>query len=339
MLDKKQILIIGFLAALIGLVSAALVKAIQDRRRPPPPRSITAPAEIPPPPPQPVIPPPPGPFRPPAPPPLPIEVPLTNITEPLSQAAPVSTEIISAKKELPKSTKGRAIYLRISSTPRCMIGDLDIIRDELKHSPTKRLLLTVEPLFYGKQFPPQIAVVTESQLERGVMQSFLLPESPTPSLFAVFLCKDDDENGRCASKPARPLDAVYRKYHPTAGGSGVADSDRAGDKLYYFHAGLLESGWVNFINTELEPQQYQELVKMLVPYAEAPEDALMMVRKIRKLNSTLRSAQALVTGSFIGIDLPHLEPGSCQKVGPKPLFSIPEKSTAPDLGDLRRNRN
>lgn len=235
---------------------------------------------------------------------------------------PKNPGVVAATQTLATTSQGRALHVRITSSPRCMVGDMDIISEELRGSEKHRLLFSVEPLLKSSSFPPQVRQLTEGQFERGTTQSFALPVSDKPIHIGIFVCKDDEEEGRCRKKPIQSLDDLYLKAQMKQPGSSepVVPSS---DKTYFFEYAILERDTLHLVETELSVDNYFRLIEFLKPLVNIQEEALALVREVRRYNKAIKSVAAGVSSSYVVIDLPHLEPGVCQSRGPQPLFPVP----------------
>ncbi len=231
--------------------------------------------------------------------------------------------------KLPPSSKGRVLHFRSVSPPRCMIGDLDILREEIKRSKTKEILLSVEPLLGGNEFIPKSIRLTEGQLTRGIDKALVLENSFEPYHAALYLCKDDKHEERCGRKPIAKMERIFNDLTRRPPGAD-GEITLTPDQIYFFQYLMIEGDRVTVFNTEMTSRNYNELVAHLTGKYMRAEDATSIVRKVRKLNQDLRSFSIVGVETVFEINLPHVEMGLCQTKGPKPLFQIPKKG-APEI--------
>jgi hypothetical protein len=321
-LDKKSVFLLGFLASVVILLAAALSRALWSggESELAAPRAPNVPPQAAEPYSTPILPQ--AANRGPEYSPPPENYPL--VPPPRIEVAG-ETPFIAATKELPESSKGRVLHFRITSPPRCMIGDLDIIREEINHSRKKNILLTLEPLLGGSDFPAQTSRIPNGELGRGVDHPLVLPANAQPLHAALYICKDDDGDGRCGRKPPAKMERIYTAYMQSRRRSLPAAEIEPGDKIYFFQYLLVEARTATVFNSDMSATSYNELVSFLDARGISTDEALAIVRRVRRLNTIIRSATVEVRGSFFDLVLPHVDGALCHEKGPQPLFKVKKK--------------
>ena len=173
---------------------------------------------------------------------------------------------------------------------------MDIISEDLRRSEKKRLLFTVEPLLRSTFFPPIVREISEGQFQRGTSLSLSLPHSDRPLHLGIFVCKDDEGEGRCRRKLVSSLDELASSENLHAADNAEAPAGKSSDRTYFFEYAVVQGASLQLVQTELTAEKYQDLVSFLQPLVNIPEEALALVREVRRYNRAVRSMPA-TTGS------------------------------------------
>lgn len=248
-----------------------------------------------------------------------------STASPLSSVAPVQQPNIESEpelkvvtKQLPGNDQGVMFHLTLTSDSRCMIGDVDVIRQELGHSPDSKLIVSIESLF--PQTDPSPPVTREIALDRiltGARLSLFVPRSADVRHLGFFICKDSTGEGRCANKEIVDLNSVFQTYFPVGTIAKPLTNYKASDKVYFFQYLMLDGDTLHSFDTETTVRRPALLERFLVGKLDSAVAARSVVERVSFLNKVIRSIPLTISGSYILLDLPHIDPAACRVAGPK----------------------
>jgi len=213
---------------------------------------------------------------------------------------------------LPAGGQSLVFRVLLISEGRCMEGDLDIIRQEMKDSPEAKLLITLEPVLPGDagvdSFAPQAQEIALSSLQAGTAFSFPLSPSASTRHLGLFICKDTQGKNRCAGKQVVDLAGRSGLGQPVAGG------DKA-DKIYFFEYFMLQDNGITAFDNEKLLRAGADLERYLANRSGQQDEARKVAASVHRINSAVRSISARLSPDTILVNLPRYERGVCMKEG------------------------
>ncbi len=213
---------------------------------------------------------------------------------------------------LPAGENSLVFRVLLISEGRCMEGDLDIIRHEMKDSPEGKLLITLEPVRPGDAgvdtIAPQAQEIALSGLQAGTAFSFPLSPSASTQHLGLFICKDTQGKNRCAGKQVVDLAGRSGLGQPAAGG------DKA-DKIYFFEYFMLQDNGITAFDNEKLLSAGGDLERYLVNRIGQQGEAQKIASSVHRINSAVRSVSARLSPDTILVNLPRYERGVCMKEG------------------------
>ncbi|MCB0323819.1 MAG: hypothetical protein KDD69_09610 [Bdellovibrionales bacterium] len=237
------------------------------------------------------------------------------MTEQVVTEAP---ESIGAKWAMLEPQAGKAaLQVQFTNKARCMEGDADIIREELRQSPHPNLILTFESLGTGAgSFERQVHHLAATDVVAGRSFTFTVPLGDVARHAGLFLCLDTAEEGSCLSKPVTDLAAVsLRNLKRARRRPSEPDPGAPRDKTYYFQYLFLDTEQVLSFNSLMDEGAYPELATFLTTRAVHTALARDVAEYTRRVNGTLRSLPVQLTRRAVVINLPRYDRAKCEEKG------------------------
>lgn len=227
------------------------------------------------------------------------------------------------KKVLPQEVQGRMLHFAVTSEKRCMMGDIDIIKKDLEHSPQPKLLLTLESLLPGDTaFAPVVHEISIDRLTGGYDVSFLIPEASSTYHLGLFVCSDSLGQGRCfvKDKQVEDLNDVLnrylaleqkQKYQKDRSLPVDRETIEAEDRIYFFNYLLISGNQLSVLDNSAPKSAYEDLKKYLSAAGEPVGVLLDVPQQVEKLNTALRSMPVAVDGLEMKLNFPVFDIYEC----------------------------
>lgn len=222
---------------------------------------------------------------------------------------------VSAFHHVSSSSQNLKVKITVPSHG-CHLGDWDAIATERDNSDNPKILLSLEPLASDSAIKPEVKDISAFDLKKGYTAIFNAPKVNAPTPFALYICKDSDNVGKCSGKPKMDIQKVLEIYMPTVPKDNqlthipeFPDPPKASDKIYYF--GFVVMGKTNIYSLKQEAIEKnqaaigKELAQIGVPEAEK------VFQEVRLLDATLKSAHPSLEDGALNISLPHLDVAAC----------------------------
>jgi hypothetical protein len=174
--------------------------------------------------------------------------------------------------------------------PGCLMGDMDTISKELSRKGSQRLLFSIEPvLAQDTRFRPLVKQVDPGEaVSSGTTVQFKLPKVQKPVHLGLFVCKDNQDEGRCATK--KPYNLVKMTSILFFKGPARAEKLVQADKPYYFQYILYDGKRLRFMSSAVDSEHAfhrwaHELQKELAASGERRyhQDALARVGQLQRM--------------------------------------------------------
>lgn len=136
----------------------------------------------------------------------------------------------------------------------CLMGDMDTISKELNRKDAQRLLFSIEPvLVQDTGLKPLVKLVDPGEaVSKGTTVQFKLPKVQKPVHLGLFVCKDNQNEGRCATKKpynlAKMTNILFFK------GPARAEKLVQADKPYYFQYILYDGKRLRFMSEAVDSE-------------------------------------------------------------------------------------
>lgn len=225
--------------------------------------------------------------------------------------------LLGAPKELsakaikfPLDGKDINVSIRIISTERCMVGDLDAIVREASLDTSAKFLLSIEPLTGSdKDFGPASKTTLDPRgLDSTQTFTLKIPVGENPEHLGLFICRDAAGSGKCREKDAVDIGKLLSDHmHMKA---------TAADRIYYFQYLLLDHNTLTVVGGDVEPTSGAAFSGYLTSRTGNALGAGSAADAAATLNATIRSATVTLKDFFIELDLPRSQPGKCPGGGP-----------------------
>jgi hypothetical protein len=201
----------------------------------------------------------------------------------------------------------RVLPLILTSTARCKVGDLDIIRHDLDATGQSgdSLLLTLDSLDGGRLEESYAATVPLADFIKGARLRLSLPRTDHPRQFGLYLCGDKGRTGSCAGKPLVDMGSW------SGGAPGLPNEGGWTDKTYFFTYLLVDSVALRVLGRPLASEDYASLAESLAPGMARPDDAQRALDSAARLAGTLTSMPSTIRKHGVVIDLPRLDRSLC----------------------------
>ncbi|HQH26422.1 MAG TPA: hypothetical protein PLP17_03425 [Oligoflexia bacterium] len=226
------------------------------------------------------------------------------------------------KKALKAGSRGTILHFQTTAERRCQMGDVDIIAADLAHSPSPRLILTLESLIPNDaNFQPIVNEVTTANLKSGYIVSFLIPEGLDTLHLGLFLCSDSQNENRCFSKNklVEDLNTVQSAYDkikqreryqkqrdlPVSG-----ETVEAADRVYFFNY-LLISGEVLSVIDSTTPKTNYDKLRTFLGSSASRALASEITAQVERFNNTLRSMPVNIQGRDMKLNFPVFDMYEC----------------------------
>jgi hypothetical protein len=203
---------------------------------------------------------------------------------------------------------GTRIPLRLASTARCQVGDLDIIRrDFLLHNVKPEVLVTVEPILDKDTFFQKKAVqygLDEFILGSSFALKVKLYEPPVQA--GIYICSDSEKTNQCVGKEVIDIneiasDTLFQK----------KSKKIFKDKVYYFANILIDTNGIQVFKEVLDESGYEKVQNAHQNLFGGKYDITKVFEKIRNIHKNLSSVPPKISMGTIEIDLPRLDRSKC----------------------------
>ena len=209
-------------------------------------------------------------------------------------------------------SNGTRIPLKLNSTRRCQIGDLDIIQKDLINLKSKNsgnLILSLEPISEDdNSFSPVFRSININEFVLGFEMFMQIKLYHAPANVGVFICNDISKSGRCRSKEKVNISEFGKKFIP---GSIESKKEFPEEKIYYFAHLIVDTDGIQFPVSEL-PNSDLDLMKSTllsnINFAVSLENTF---QELTKISSTTRSMPLKLSNGAIVIDMPRLDRTTC----------------------------
>lgn len=209
-------------------------------------------------------------------------------------------------------TSGTTLTLQFTSEGRCMVGDFDIIGEELAHNPNATLLLSLEPLpGTKKSFDPIVQALPLPRIRSGYETTLQIPAMTDESSQAgLYICADSSNAHRCGEKEQADANKLYKFYKKPE-----SKTAKTADKIYYFQYISLGANKLSYMNknklSDEEIANFRKQSTANVPWGTSPKDAERVSDYILKTQQAVSSKPLQMSGNKITINLPHIEKSKC----------------------------
>ena len=209
-------------------------------------------------------------------------------------------------RKLKKKVNGAVLKLKFRNTARCVIGDLDIIENDLKNDTAADLILTLEELGGKGGNIAGKARLTLDEIKGKGLVSLDLSTAKSPAVFGLYICKDSERVGRCSQKTIVIPGSTEKE---------VFQSQKPQDNVYFFAPVILDGDSISFVRQSLkEPLYYPKLAEYIGKRLGSVDSAEQITRVVQAINETILSATVQVEGSEAVIDLPKSDVSSCEEL-------------------------
>jgi hypothetical protein len=180
------------------------------------------------------------------------------------------------------------IPLWLASRQSCNPGDLTALAGDVRRSSRKRVLVSLEPLRPEDDvMEPVTKRISVDEVLRGHRVEFDVQLKRVPAQLGLFVCRDDQEQGRCGTKDPvdyervwGEIDAELRKPQPEA----------APDRTYAFQYVHVESDGrlLTFQDSPVAAQTWDVLARRVAAWSGG-DDASRSLERARELTKRLDS--------------------------------------------------
>lgn len=238
----------------------------------------------------------------------------------------IDLSLLGAPKELaakaikfPSTDALVNVQVRIKSTGRCMMGDLDLIVQDWAQDRSAPFIVTLEPL--SGELPSGEAAYSypldPMALEASVTAALRTPKLNNAEHYGIFICRDAAKKGSCRDKIATDISPLIEQYR-------WSTPPTVQDRIYYFQYVLAERDTFTVTSAELKPDDYKSMNAYLGNRIGNSAVAASGSATAERLNNIIRSATAELEDDFIVIDLPRFTGKDCPPVGDKSFISLEE---------------
>ena len=209
---------------------------------------------------------------------------------------------------------GTVIPLKMRAKLQCGLGDLDIIKQDLKLSNVKEnLILTLEPLSKDdKSFSPVFTHTSIFEIISGISYKIKL-QIKEPVHTGLFICNDSNKSRRCKDKLFQNISTLgkgfitNKEFNP----EGVKTNNQ--DKVYYFAHLLVDTDNIQFISNSLTGDDYTTYATSLNQVFSNSQKIADNIESIKKFSELINSVPPQISSGSVIIDLPKMDPKLCVK--------------------------
>ncbi len=235
--------------------------------------------------------------------------------------------------------KGNSLRLKLSvpSTTNCSVGDWDAIQQELRFSPDRRLLVSLEG-FAGSDLKPLSKDIGSFDLSKGFVAAFDLPKITKPTPVAIYVCKDTDKTGKCSGKPPISINKIWEAYsqpYPKDPNQKylmpTPTPAKPSDKIYLFGFLVLTPDAVYAVKPELRKKGSNEALIEADLGKLGVADFKKVFAEFKKVDGITISAHPLPVAAenLLEVFLPRLDPKQCEPTGKPSVSPSPAVSYIP----------